>query len=166
MRTISFIAQLDNETDKDRCRYVLATLDADLLAKRSRALEFLRENDEGINALVFEDGLVELHVMDGNFPISDDCLEDGEYSALSEGEQCVFDAEGWASIPPATVSGIPTTHSGFQDEVYDPRVVVSELGLQIWASWALDSGEAVVRSWTVGWEIMDAAVGDETRTSA
>lgn len=153
--TVSFIVQMQNETDGDRCRYALATLDVGVLIKAEKAFNSLAETQEGLEAIILSSGIAELHVVDASFPVGECEVPAGCSHPLSASEQAAFDAEGWAVVPATTVSAVPTDFSGFKEEVCDQRIAISELGLQVLASWALDNGEALVRSWTVPWDVLE-----------
>jgi len=143
---ISFFAQADNESDGDRCRYVVATVDRDALRAAMDALAALRAGSPGlgVRALVCDGCLVAAHFLDASLNVAPDGEEDDPM--LSEGESAAFDADGWAVVPDSLVPGVPAARADFLEEVSDVRLVVAEDGVQVMAHWG---DAALVRSWFV-----------------
>ncbi len=161
MSTIDFIVQVQNESDSDRCRYALVSLHKDTLRGYLAAVESLNKDDPGYEGGLFSGGFVGAHFLDASFPAdpSDD-LPEGQAPFLSPDEWAAFDAEGWAVVPASLVARCQADMSGFIDEVDDVRLLVTPLGLQVCAAWALSDGEAFVRSWSVPWEVLPAKTAE------
>ncbi len=151
---VSFIAQAVNETDPDRCRYVLATVGAARLRGMLAAVGAMVAADPGFAGALFSDGVV-AHFLDASFPVGpDDDFPEGREPLLSLDESAEFDAEGWARVPGSLVASAPEGLSGFLDEVSDVRLLVSPSGFRVCASWESYDVDAFVRSWSVPWEAL------------
>jgi hypothetical protein len=158
--TVSFIVQVQNETDGDRCRYALVSIDEGILRGREEIVSSMNGIDPHFEGAVFSGGFV-AHFLDASFPVSpDDEFPEGQEPFLSIDESTSFDAEGWASVPPSLVESATSAMSGFLDDVQDPRLFVTPLGIQVLASWSLDDGDALVRSWSVPWDVLPAKAGE------
>ncbi len=155
MNTVSFVVQVQNESDSDRCKYALVSLHEETLRGRLAAVEALNKADPGYEGGMFSGGFVHAHFLDASFPINpSDEVPEGQEPFLSVEEFSQFDAEGWALVPPSLIARAEADMAGFIDEVDDVRLLVSPLGMQVCASWALDDGEAFVRSWSVPWDVL------------
>lgn len=159
--SVSFIVQVDNESDSDRCRYALVSLDERRLRERLRTVESQASVDLGFTGIVFSDGIVAVHFLDASFPVDHRTSElpEGQEPFLTDDEADAVEAEGWASVPFSLVSGATSTMSGFVEEVDDVRLLVTPAGLQVCASWELDDRSAFLRSWTVPWDVLPAEAG-------
>jgi hypothetical protein len=156
MNTVSFIVQVQNETDGDRCRFALVSLDEDILRKREEIVRSMNGIDPNFEAVLFSGGFT-AYFLDASFPVDPGSdLPEGQEPFLSEDEHAAFDAEGWAVVPASLVASAPGAMSGFLEETYDPHLLVTPLGMQVCASWALSDGEAFVRSWSVPWDVLPA----------
>ncbi len=152
MNTISFMVQVQNETDGDRCRYALVTVLESVLRQRQEVVQSLNGIDHHFEGALFSGGFVGVHFLDASFPADpQDEVPEGQDPFLSGDEFAAFDAEGWCAVPDALVARARADMSGFVDEVEDVRLLVTPLGIQVCASW---DGDAFVRSWTVPWDVL------------
>jgi hypothetical protein len=155
MSTISFIVQVQNESDSDRCRYALVSMLEGVLRDRLSAVEMLHSVDPNYEGAIFSGGFVHVHFLDASFPVDpSDEVPGGQEPFLSADEFSQFDAEGWALVPATLAARAEADMAGFLEEVDDVRLLVTPLGMQVCASWALDDGEAFVRSWSVPWDVL------------
>lgn len=153
---VSFIVQVQNESDGDRCRFALVSLEEVTLRKRLDVFKSMSGVDPGLEGVIFSGGLV-AHFLDASLPVSPDSdFPEGQEPFLSLDESTAFDAEGWALVPDSLVVSAPAAMSGFLEEVDDVRLLVTPLGLQVCASWPQNGGDAFVRSWTVPWDVLPA----------
>lgn len=158
MNTVNFIVQVQNESDPDRCRYALVSLHEGTLRGRLTSVEALNKADPGYEGGMFSGGFVGVHFLDASFPVDpSDGVPEGQEPFLSADEFAQFDAEGWALVPPSLVARAGADMAGFVEEVDDVRLLVTPLGMQVCASWALSDGEAFVRSWSVPWNVLPEA---------
>jgi len=150
--TKEFLIQCDNE-DREGARYVVVSVDADLMEQRRAALMASKALLPGLESMAFSSGFAPTY-FDSDLPVSNDGLEeeDEEHRSPFPAEvQEEFEAERVAACPEGTRERLENDAAGFLSEVEheDDRVIVSELGFMVLVT--IHDGDSVIRSWTVTW---------------